>query len=611
MGGPAAREPESPRAEPWNSLGSPALGVLCLHGYTSSPWTLRALAEAIARAGYSVDLPLLAGHGGEGSLDEQRWSDWTTQVEARYLALAERCEKVVVLGLSVGGGLACWLAARYPELSALILVNPAVRGAEAPVLAGLERMLAAGARRLPPSRPDIADGRVRLPADEGTPIRPLLSIFAGLNGLELERIRAPILLFSSRVDHIVDAAQGEHLSARVGGPVHRVWLDRSYHVATVDHDRGEITARTLALLKAISAEKSVAGPHYRFGYGTSEHASRFVREHLDAAGWSPTHGDDWTLFWSSSTPPAAVYDRLTRGRFVNHVPGISALTRKDSLSWALERERSSRPRGVSRASIHPTTWVMPDDHAAFQVAASRSPGAIWIRKPAASSNGRGIRLFTDPARLKARSGVVVQRYLSRPHLLDGYKYSLRCYVAFTAVDPVQAWLFDDGFVKFTSRPYSRASDTLSDRVMHLTNPAVQKRNRAVPTSARNLTHRGYRERLRAAGLDDEALFQRIGSLVADAVRAGRPFIEHRSAAQLPTVHGRPFELLGLDIMVDSRLRPWLIECNLSPSLGVEADESTPSAQMECALKRRLVGELLALAGLLPASSSHGGFRRIP
>src|SRR5580658_3749695 len=99
--------PLLPGAEPFAASNGPH-GVLVLHGFTGCPQSMRPLAEAFADAGFSVELPLLPGHGtGVEDLVPMRWPDWMAAAEAAYLDLAARCDRTVVAGLSMGGTLAC------------------------------------------------------------------------------------------------------------------------------------------------------------------------------------------------------------------------------------------------------------------------------------------------------------------------------------------------------------------------------------------------------------------------------------------------------------------------------------------------------------------------
>ena len=54
--------PVLPGAEPWSAPGGPH-GALVLHGFTGCPQSMRGLAQALAAAGFAVELPLLPGHG--------------------------------------------------------------------------------------------------------------------------------------------------------------------------------------------------------------------------------------------------------------------------------------------------------------------------------------------------------------------------------------------------------------------------------------------------------------------------------------------------------------------------------------------------------------------
>ena len=81
-----------PGAEPWSHQGGPA-GALVLHGFTGNPGSMRGVAEALADAGFTVDLPLLPGHGTKiEDMIPTGFADWSAHAEARYQDLAARCE---------------------------------------------------------------------------------------------------------------------------------------------------------------------------------------------------------------------------------------------------------------------------------------------------------------------------------------------------------------------------------------------------------------------------------------------------------------------------------------------------------------------------------------
>ena len=132
-----------PGAEPFSSQGGP-LAVLVLHGFTGNPASMRPLAEAIAGAGYSVELPRLPGHG--TSIEDMKtttWSDWSGAALAAYDDLAARSTAVAVVGLSMGGGLTAHVA-QHRDVAACVFINPLVKPVADELYAGLEELLAAG-----------------------------------------------------------------------------------------------------------------------------------------------------------------------------------------------------------------------------------------------------------------------------------------------------------------------------------------------------------------------------------------------------------------------------------------------------------------------------------
>ena len=241
-------------AEPMSVPGGPA-GALVLHGFTGSPDSMRGVATGLAAVGFTVELPRLPGHGTTvEDMLTTRWSDWSTAAEDAYFDLAGRCESVVVAGLSMGATLTLWLAARHPQIAGIACVNPATRPQPPEVVAMIEAALDGGDETMAGIGSDIAKDGVVEVAYELTPLRPLLSLVDALDELQedLSRISCPLLLLTSPQDHVVDPGDSDHLAAEVSGPVTRVSLEQSYHVATQDHDAGLVVSEIVAFARTVS-----------------------------------------------------------------------------------------------------------------------------------------------------------------------------------------------------------------------------------------------------------------------------------------------------------------------------------------------------------------------
>jgi len=244
-----------PGAEPWSVDGGPA-GALCLHGFTGNPTSMRGVAKAFAAAGFSVELPRLPGHGTTvEDMMTTSWADWTAEVEAAYQRLASRTDKVVVAGLSMGGSLTLWTALQHPEVAGIVCINPATTPQAAEVMEMLHGMVDEGTDVMPGIGADIADPDATESAYAQVPLRQLISLvedgLAPLSGRYGE-ITCPLLLLTSPQDHVVEPSNGDLLAETFGGPVERISLDRSYHVATLDFDKDVIFDAAVAFGRKVT-----------------------------------------------------------------------------------------------------------------------------------------------------------------------------------------------------------------------------------------------------------------------------------------------------------------------------------------------------------------------
>ena len=242
-----------PGCESFSSENGP-LGVLVLHGFTGNPASVRSLAERIAAAGYSVELPRLPGHGTNvEDMMSTDWSDWSGAAEAAFDALSQRCERVGVVGLSMGGGLGAHVAEVRPTVAACVFINPLVKPPAQEMVEGLNALLDAGLTTIDSIGSDIKrEGSVEV-SYELTPLVCTASLFEAMRGVNagLVTITAPTLLLSSREDHVVTSDNGDDIVDKLTGPVERVWLEDSYHVATMDNDQELVESATVLFLDRI------------------------------------------------------------------------------------------------------------------------------------------------------------------------------------------------------------------------------------------------------------------------------------------------------------------------------------------------------------------------
>ena len=220
------------------------MGVLLCHGFTGTvssvaPWALALAEQCDAR----VVAPRLSGHGTTWQdLAKTSWKDWYADVVAAWSELSASCETIFVGGLSMGGGLALRLAEEYP-VAGVLLINPAIASRNKILpLSGLLRHVVA-------SQPGVTSDIRKVGVTELGYDRLSVAAAWSMTRLwkevraDLAKVSAPVVVFRSVVDHVVDDSSHETLLRAIPS-AELVKLPNSYHVATLDNDADVIFNRS-------------------------------------------------------------------------------------------------------------------------------------------------------------------------------------------------------------------------------------------------------------------------------------------------------------------------------------------------------------------------------
>jgi carboxylesterase len=187
-------------------------------------------------------------------MNRTSWQDWYAWVDRAFRELHERCERVVVGGLSMGGALALQLAQEHgPRISGLVLVNPAVKFDDPrtrllPVLKHLVGSLEAIGN-------DVKKEGVTELAYTRTPLKAGHSQLIAWQSVvrDLPEVTQPVLLLRSTQDHVVPASSSALVLSRISSrDVTEILLEDSYHVATLDNDAQRIFDESAKFIERIS-----------------------------------------------------------------------------------------------------------------------------------------------------------------------------------------------------------------------------------------------------------------------------------------------------------------------------------------------------------------------
>ncbi|RMX47403.1 hypothetical protein pdam_00019330 [Pocillopora damicornis] len=283
--------------------------------------------------------------------------------------------------------------------------------------------------------------------------------------------------------------------------------------------------------------------------------------------------EDWALFWTDCSVALERCMDMKRYQKINHFPGMSEICRKDLLARNMNRLWKQFPKEYA---VFPKTWCLPADYGELQAYCRQKKNKTFILKPDSGSQGKGIFLTKNPKDIKPGEHMVCQQYVSKPFLIDGFKFDLRVYVLVTSCDPLRIFVYEDGLGRFATLKYMEPSNhNVDDTCMHLTNYAVNKHSkdfirdeetgskRRLTTVNRWFTDNGY---------DVKEIWASIEDAIIKTLITAHPILKHNYRTCFPN-HNKGsacFEILGFDILLDKKLKAWVLEVNHSPSFTTDS-----------------------------------------
>lgn len=208
--------------------------------------------------------------------------------------------------------------------------------------------------------------------------------------------------------------------------------------------------------------------------------------------------------------------------------------------------------------IMPETYVLPKEYVQFIEAFSEKEEEdgqynYWIMKPAAKSRGRGISVINDITSVTYGEPIVLQRYLKNPLLMNGFKFDLRIYVLVTSFNPLEVFLYKEGFARLSTTPFTLNPSMITNKFVHLTNYSIQKKSTTkddledVDTvySGTKISLASLKTYFKKKNISYDDIWKQIAEIVIKTLVACQSEIAYNPCC---------FELYGYDIIIDDNLR---------------------------------------------------------
>ncbi len=230
---------------PWyykNEQNQSNAAIICLHGFSATPYEVRPVGKACLQLGIHAVAPLLPGHG-YSQLREQKSEFPKITKEIMFEAVRQEIslarkhyDFVGIFGHSMGGAIALTMASEG-LVDACTVTAPAIKL---------------------PLRNDILIGllswaNISIPKNTDNFYNPNYLFENSKAGLALQRIAlhsrqylsqitCPTLVVHSHNDPLIDPIVVKLIKAQVKGSFEVAWFDESGHILTLDVNSKEVSA---------------------------------------------------------------------------------------------------------------------------------------------------------------------------------------------------------------------------------------------------------------------------------------------------------------------------------------------------------------------------------
>ena len=331
--------------------------------------------------------------------------------------------------------------------------------------------------------------------------------------------------------------------------------------------------------------KKLKKPHKYYMYG---YAAMLIRSVIEQYGFTQTQSLQSASVIIGGALPKGKCSRMKASQKTNHYAFTFSLGSKEGYHRVISQ--LARRLG-EKPSFYPETYLLPEERTELVKAFPSS--ALWIKKPAASARGIGIKVIRKVPQQKAGKKAVVQKYVMNPLLINGLKFDLRFYVVVASVDPLRIYVYDNGLVRLATSKYEENLGNIANRAAHLTNYSVNKNKKEFVRTddmeddgqGNKWSHAPFWPYLESIGFDVEEIRRKIDdAFVTVIMSATRIFRAQKNNRQ-------SFELFGFDVMIDKDQNVYVLEVNVCPAMGT-------STELDRHVKEPMIREMFDLA-LMP------------